>query len=109
MTKVPFDYEVFKKNKVVLQFLCGEHIEIFENTYYSGYRYSEYDLNEVTYEETISKVPYYECFRFINGKWVNMGSIGAYTSSLVKYDDYLHMVFDPSLANCICVEVEDLI
>lgn len=106
MIKVPFDWEVFQKNNVVIEFVVDEHVDIFAaNHFTEGVPYKDGSTREslrwCVYDDV-------SCWRFRKGVWHSFGYRHTYDDS--AYDDYLHMVYDPDLdMSSGCVEVGDLL
>lgn len=87
MIKVPFDWEVFQKDRVVIEFVHVEHIAKFVERYFP---------NGVPYRDGTSKsrlkIGDYRWYRFVDGVWQSQADRKTYTGYM--YGSYLHMVYD---------------
>lgn len=106
MTTVPFRWDEFQANKVVVEFVCKEHISVFQTKYFpDGIPYRGGERKRSLFDGVYGDI---DCWRFINGVWQSYGYRCTYDDS--EYDDYLHMVYDPDLDDLSgCVEVGDLL
>lgn len=98
MTKVPFDYDLLIKERVIVHVPLKAMVSELEAMLYESTWYGETmeDIWDVHKEST--------CYRIDNGKLVNRGDIECYQSRL--YENYLFMEFE-GVSDL--PEVEDLI
>ena len=102
MTKVPFDWDVFQNNAVIVEFLSEDDVKTFEEN-----RKQRLDVSrDIDFGGIVSQAPYYNMFRFRGGVWLNMGDKTTYEGSM--YNGYYHMVYEPGIDSK-PVEVGDLI
>ena len=103
MIKVPFDWEVFLRRQVIVEFLCDDDMRDFEKQ-----RRMIVDTSLDRLGGGITQMlGEYLWFRFHGGVWVNMGHRQTYENSY-GYSNYYHMVYEPGIDNK-PVEVGDLL
>lgn len=92
MIKVPFDWEVFQKNDVVIEFLSLDHIDLFSERYFPGGVPNRRNEELPTLRQHSDSDMFY---RFSHGVWQSWGDLRTYMDAV--YNGYLHMVYDPNL------------
>lgn len=103
MIKVPFDWEVFLRESVIVEFLCDDDVRDFEEQR-SMVADTSLDRESGGITQWLGE---YLWFRFHGGAWVNMGNKRTYENGL-GYSDYYHMVYESGIDNK-PVEVGDLL